>query len=56
MAYSIKCADAGMDCPGSFKTETKEELLKHVELHASEAHPDLDLQPAQVEALVKSSD
>jgi hypothetical protein len=30
--------------------------MKHVELHASEAHPDLDLQPEQVEALVKSSD
>ena len=52
MAYSIRCADAGTDCPGSFTTETKEEL----ELHASEAHPDLDLQPEQVEALVKSSD
>jgi predicted small metal-binding protein len=55
-AYSIRCADAGTDCPGSFTTETKEELIKHVELHASEAHPDLDLQPEQVEALVKSSD
>jgi Protein of unknown function (DUF1059) len=32
MAYSIRCADAGMDCPGSFTTETKEELIKHVEL------------------------
>jgi predicted small metal-binding protein len=56
MAYSIRCADAGVDCPGSFTTETKEELMKHVELHAKEAHPDLDLQPEQVEAFVKSSD
>ncbi len=47
MAYSIRCADAGVDCPGSFTTETKEELMKHVELHAKEAHPDLDLQPEQ---------
>jgi hypothetical protein len=30
--------------------------MKHVELHASEAHPDLDLKLEQVEALVKSSD
>ncbi len=30
--------------------------MKHVEMHASEAHPDLDLQREQVEALVKSSD
>ncbi len=55
MAYSIWCADAGVDCPGSFTTETKEELMKHVALHALEAHPDLDLQPGQVEALVKIS-
>src|SRR5881397_530744 len=39
MAHSIRCADAGTDCPGSFTTETKEELMKHVELHANEAHP-----------------
>jgi hypothetical protein len=38
------------------QTKTKEELIKDVELHASEAHPDLNLQPEQVEALVKSSD
>ena len=56
MAYSIKCADAGTDCPGSFTTETKEELIKHVELHVRDAHPDIDLQPQQIEALVKSSD
>src|SRR5438552_6983376 len=37
----------GVDCPGSFTTETKEELMKHVELHANEAHPHLDLQPPQ---------
>jgi hypothetical protein len=45
-----------MDWPGSFTTETKEELIKHVELYANEAHLDVDLQPEQVEALVKSSD
>jgi hypothetical protein len=28
--------------------------MKHVELHAKEAHPDLDLEPEQVEALVKT--
>jgi predicted small metal-binding protein len=55
MAYSIRCADAGVDCPGSFTTETKDELMKHVELHASEAHPDLELEPSQIEALVKSA-
>jgi predicted small metal-binding protein len=38
VAYSIKYADAGVDCPGSFTTETKDELMKHVELHAKKAH------------------
>jgi len=54
--YWIRSADAGVDCPGSFTTEPTEELMKHVELHAKGAHPDLDLQPEQVEAFVKSSD
>jgi len=55
VAYSITCADAGTDCPASFTTETKDELMKHVEMHANEAHPDLDLQPEQIEPLVKST-
>ena len=55
MAYSIRCADVGTDCPGEFTTETKEELMKHVELHAQEAHPDLDIDPQQIEALVKEA-
>jgi predicted small metal-binding protein len=56
VAYSIRCADAGTDCPGQFTTESKEELVKHVELHAQEAHPGLDLAPEQIDALVKASD
>jgi predicted small metal-binding protein len=56
MAYSIRCADAGMDCPASFTTESKDELMKHVELHAQEAHPGLELEPEQLDALVKASD
>src|SRR6266700_3967217 len=49
MAYSIRCADAGVDCPGSFTTETKDELMKHIELHAKEAHPGLQLVGARSE-------
>lgn len=41
MAYSLKCADLGNECPGSFTTETQDELMKHVELHAGQAHPDM---------------
>jgi len=32
MAYSLRCADSGMDCPGLFETKTEDELMKHVEL------------------------
>ncbi len=40
MAYSYACAEyPGMEkCPGSFTTETQEELWKHLELHAAAAH------------------
>jgi len=31
-----KGADAVVDCPGSFTTETKGEPMKYVELHAKE--------------------
>ncbi len=39
-AYSYACKDCeGMEaCPASFVTETKEELWKLIELHASIAH------------------
>ncbi len=55
MAYSVTCADTGSDCPGHFATKTKEELVKHVELHAAEAHPGLELSGEQVESLIKTS-
>ena len=40
MAYSYSCKDfPGMEsCPGSFTAGTEAELMKHVELHAREAH------------------
>lgn len=49
MAKNLKCADLGGDCPGSFTTETEEELFKHVELHAGEAHPDMEMTPEVME-------
>ena len=42
--------DAGFHVDGL--PETKEELMKHVEMHAQESHSDLNLQPEQIEALV----
>jgi predicted small metal-binding protein len=37
VAYSLRCADSGMDCPGQFQTKTEDELMKHVELHVRDA-------------------
>jgi predicted small metal-binding protein len=58
MAKSLKCADLGMaDCPGSFTVETEEELMQHVQMHASVAHPDLEITPEtseQMKAVVKT--
>lgn len=45
MAYAIACADLGNPCPGSFTTETSDELWDHVRMHATAAHPDLQLTP-----------
>jgi predicted small metal-binding protein len=40
MPYSYNCREyPGMEqCPGSFVAETENELWKHIELHAREAH------------------
>lgn len=55
MAYSVTCADTGADCPGQFTTSTKDELLDHLKVHVDASHPGLELQPEQVEALIKAS-
>ena len=55
MAYSLTCADSGTECPGQFTTESKEELIKHVEMHVGEAHPGLELTDDQVDELVKAT-
>lgn len=47
MAYKISCADTGADCAGSFTTETKEELMEHVKIHAQHSHPDMTPPPPE---------
>jgi predicted small metal-binding protein len=54
-AYSVSCKDTGIDCPGSFTTESKEELITHVQLHAKEAHGEPDLTPEEIEEWIKVS-
>jgi hypothetical protein len=53
MAYRISCVDAGSTCPGSFTTETEDELMKIVDLHQKLAHPDIT-QNAETWAFVKT--
>lgn len=53
MPVTLKCADLGGDCPGEFTTESADELMEHVALHASRAHPELQLTP-EVVTLAKS--
>ena len=38
-----------MDCRGAFVSETEDELMKHVQLHAAEAHPGLTITPELAE-------
>jgi predicted small metal-binding protein len=55
MAYKMACAETGANCPFEVKTETKDELMQHVMIHATVAHPEMagkPPSPAQIEALI----
>ena len=57
MPYSIACGDMGVDCPGSFTTETRDELMEHATIHLKTAHSDMELNDetmAEVEGIVKT--
>lgn len=49
MAYSITCADSGSACSAVFTTDSEDELMQHVQLHASAAHPEMELNAETVE-------
>ena len=51
MAVSWQCTDLGTDCTGEFTTPTEVELMEHITLHASQAHPEMDLTPDVVEQI-----
>jgi uncharacterized protein DUF1059 len=53
MAFKVSCVDAGSECPGSFTTDTEDELMEIVHLHQSLAHPDIN-QGAETDAFVKT--
>jgi predicted small metal-binding protein len=53
--YSIQCRNLGGDCPAVFTTATKEELFKHVELHAKEVHPEADVKWEDIEQVIETT-
>jgi len=58
MAYSITCRDAGTDCPATFTTEDRDELMEHAKVHVQGAHPEITLDDAAVqefEGLIRES-
>jgi predicted small metal-binding protein len=55
MAYQLTCADTGAKCPFTVTTESREELMAHVQIHASTAHPEMAPPPPDVvEKLIKT--
>lgn len=53
MAYKLSCAETGAKCPFEVVTESKEELMQHVAIHAKAAHPELANNPPSPETINK---
>lgn len=53
MAYKLACADTGAKCPFEVQTETKDELMQHVGIHARMAHPEMAANPPSPEQIEK---
>lgn len=55
MAYSIRCRDAGMECPGAFTTENPQEVIKHARMHLGEAHPEKTVRDEELRQLIQTA-
>ncbi|MEA2499437.1 MAG: hypothetical protein QOH26_1842 [Actinomycetota bacterium] len=44
----LHCAQAGLDCEGTMRAETDDEVLSQAAAHAAEKHPELNLDEAMV--------
>jgi predicted small metal-binding protein len=53
MAYRLTCAETGAKCPFTVTTESKEELMQHVGIHAKMAHPEQAAKPPSPEMIEK---
>jgi predicted small metal-binding protein len=57
MAYSLQCKDAGQDCVFACTASSEDELMQHVQVNVSAAHPDMELTPdtvTQVKSLIRT--
>lgn len=45
MAYKLVCAETGAKCAFEVVSETREELMEHVKIHARMAHPEMKTPP-----------
>ncbi len=46
MAFKMACAETGAKCPFVVITDTREELMQHVAIHAKMAHPEMKTPPS----------
>ena len=53
MAYQLTCAETGAKCPFTVTTESKDELMQHVMIHAQVAHPEMASKPPTPEVIEK---
>ena len=57
MAYTVSCANFGANCPGSFTTESRDELKDHAVMHMERAHSDIEINEefkAELEEQIKT--
>ena len=53
MAFKLVCADTGAKCPFEVVSETREELMEHVSIHARMAHPEMAAAPPSPQMIDK---
>jgi len=53
MAFQLKCAEAGSPCKFEVKTESKDEIFKHVQIHMEAAHPEMVKNPPPPDVINK---
>lgn len=53
MAYKLVCAETGAKCPFEVVSESRDELMEHVKIHAKMAHPEMASKPPSPEQVNK---